>query len=42
MYVHKFNLSDLEDMMPWERDVYISLLNNHIQEQNEKKNRFNG
>lgn len=37
MYNHKFSLSELEDMMPWERDVYVNLLVNYIEEQNKKK-----
>lgn len=36
MYLHKFSISDLEDMLPWERDVYVSLLENYIQEQKKK------
>lgn len=36
MYLHKFSISDLEDMLPWERDVYVSLLENYIQEQKRK------
>jgi hypothetical protein len=37
MYLHKFSLTELEDMIPFERDVYISLLENHIEEKNKKK-----
>ena len=37
MYLHKFSISDLEDMMPWERDVYISLLSNYLDEKEKKK-----
>jgi hypothetical protein len=36
MYLHKFSISDLEDMLPWEREVYISLLENYIEEQKKK------
>jgi hypothetical protein len=36
MYHHKFSLSELENMMPWERQVYIIMLNQYIEEQ--KKN----
>jgi len=31
------SLFDIENMMVWERDIYISLLNNKIEEENEKK-----
>ena len=33
---HKYSLTELENMMPWERDVYIGLLSNHIKEENER------
>ena len=26
MQHHKYSLTELENMMPWERDVYVSLL----------------
>lgn len=36
MHHHKYSLTEIESMLPWERDVYVSLLNNYIKEQNEK------
>lgn len=33
---HKYSLSELEDMLPWEREIYVSLLIQYIQEENEK------
>ncbi len=33
---HKYSLSELESMLPWERIVYISQLENYIKEENEK------
>jgi len=33
---HKYSLTELENMIPWERDVYVRLLSNYIEEQNEK------
>jgi hypothetical protein len=36
MQHHKYSLTELEDMMPWEREVYVSLLINYIKEENEK------
>lgn len=36
MQHHKYNLSDIENMIPWERMVYVGLLVNYIQEENEK------
>jgi hypothetical protein len=37
MQHHKYSLSDVENMMPWERTVYVSLLNQWIKEQEEKQ-----
>jgi hypothetical protein len=34
MQNHKYSLSDLENMLPWERDIYLALLVNHIAEEN--------
>ena len=36
MQHHSYSLSDLENMMPWERDVYLGLLMNYIKEEKEK------
>lgn len=36
MHHHKYSLSELEDMLPWERDTYIALLMQYIHEENEK------
>jgi hypothetical protein len=36
MYHHKFSLTELENMLPWERIVYVSMLNAYIEEQNDK------
>lgn len=36
MQFHKYSLSDIENMMPWERFLYIDLLKVHIEEQNQK------
>ena len=37
MQHHKYSFSDLENMMPWERAVYVSLLVQWIEEENEKR-----
>jgi len=34
MQNHKYSLTELDNMIPWERDVYLSLLVNHIAEEN--------
>jgi hypothetical protein len=36
MQYHKYSLTELENMMPWEREVYVSLLQQHIEEENLK------
>jgi len=36
MQHHKYSLSELEDMMPWEREIYVNLLMRYIEEENEK------
>lgn len=38
---HKYSLSDLEEMIPWEREIYVSLLQQYIEEEN-LKNSNNG
>jgi hypothetical protein len=35
MYHYKYSLFELEEMMPWERDVYIALL---AQQKEKEKN----
>ena len=42
MQHHNYSLSDLNNMMPWEREIYIDMLIEHIKEENkriEKENR---
>jgi hypothetical protein len=36
MQHHKYSLWDIENMLPWERDIYVSLLQQHIEEENAK------
>ena len=36
MQHHKYSLNELEDMMPWEREIYIKLLLNHLEEESER------
>lgn len=36
MQHHKYSLTEIEDMMPWEREVYVMLLRQHIDEENMK------
>lgn len=41
MQYHKYSLSDIENMMPWEREIYLTLLENHIREEEEKAAKAN-
>jgi len=34
MQHHKYNLEDIENMIPWEREVYLSILKRYIEEEN--------
>jgi hypothetical protein len=36
MQIQKLNLSDIESMIPWERDLFVEQLRQHIEEQNLK------
>jgi len=36
MQYHKYSLTELEEMIPWERDIYVEMLMQHIKEENEK------
>lgn len=34
MQHHKYSLTEIENMMPWERDIYLGLLNQYVEEEN--------
>jgi len=36
MQHHKYSLTELDDMIPFEREIYIGLLEQHIKEENER------
>ena len=36
MQHHKYSLTELDNMMPWERQVYMGLLHNWIREENQR------
>jgi hypothetical protein len=36
MQHHKYSLTELENMVPWEREIYVSLLSNYLKEEKEK------
>ena len=33
---HKYSLTELENMIPWEREIYVTLLQQFIEEENLK------
>ena len=33
---HNWSLTEIENMMPWEREVYVGLLIEHIKEEKEE------
>ncbi len=37
MHIHKYSLSELEDMMPWERILYIDLLKDTLNKESERR-----
>ena len=36
MHDHKFSISEIEEFMPWERDVYLILLREWIKEEKQR------
>jgi hypothetical protein len=38
MQHHKYSLSELENMIPWERSIYVSLLVKYLEEEKERIN----
>ena len=41
MQHHKYSLTELENMMPWEREIYVNLLMQYIEEENERNKKEN-
>jgi hypothetical protein len=37
MQHHKYSLNDIENLIPWEREVYLTFLLQHIEEENDKQ-----
>ena len=38
MQYHKYSLTEIEIMLPWERDLYVGLLQAHLEEERLKEN----
>jgi hypothetical protein len=36
MQHHNYSLADLENMMPYEREIYVSLLTTHLKEEKDR------
>jgi len=36
MQHHKYSLSELDEMIPWEREIYVAMLIQYIEMENEK------
>ena len=41
MQHHKYSLTELEEMMPWEREIYINLLMQWLEEEKERQKQQN-
>ena len=42
MQHHKYSLTEIENMIPWEREIYVALLKQHIEEENLKQKQQSG
>ena len=41
MQHHNYALSDIENMVPWERDVYVQMLIEYLKEEKKKQEERN-
>ena len=37
MQHHKYSLTELENMMPWEREIYTKLLVQYLEDENQRQ-----
>ena len=37
MQHHNYNLTELDNMMPWEREIYLGLLMNFLKEEEKRR-----
>jgi hypothetical protein len=37
MQHHKYSLTELDNMIPWEREIYIKLLMQHLEEEKQRQ-----
>ena len=41
MQYYKYSLTEIKNMIPWERDIYVTLLQNHLEEEKLKQEQQN-
>ena len=41
MQHYHYSLTEIDEMMPWEREIYVSMLQQHIEDENELIKRQN-
>ena len=39
MQHHKYSLTELDNLLPWEKEIYVTMLSNHIKDENERRRR---
>ena len=37
-YYHHYTLNEIENMIPWERSIYLEQIRNHLQEETDRLN----
>ena len=42
MQHHKYSITELENMIPWEKDIYVALLEQYIEDENLKQKQKGG
>ena len=42
MQYHKYSLTEIENMMPWEREIYLTLLQEYIENEKLKQHQREG
>ena len=38
---HKYSLTEVENLIPWERDIYIGMLQQHLEDEKLKQQQSN-
>ena len=39
MQHHKYPLTEIDNLLPWEKEIYVGMLSNYIKEENERRRR---